>query len=430
MMKKYLSLLFFIFPYFLGAQTLTADDALQIALKNNFDILVSKNQSASDSILDSRGEAGMLPTLSLNGGVGLNQNNIHQKYANGNDFIAHNAGGNNVNSGIALSWTLFDGSKMFVTKQKLDQINILGEYQFKTQVLNTTYDVLLSYYDIVKQKQQLAATNEILKYNEQRVTITQNRFDSGLGPKTDLLQAMIDMNVQKENLVNETMALDQSKRKLNSYLARDVNTPYEVIDSIPLSPLTDRTALEQKMYAANPTLLAFKTQIEISKLSMRETRSQYFPKVALNAGYNFNRNENTAGFSLYNQAYGWQTGLTFSIPLYQGGKTNRQVEVAQLDIESSEFQLQQASVEASLELQNAFSVYDAQTKNLGFEKENKTMAEENMQLALERLRLGKGTALEVAQAQSTLSSTLFRLTGIEYEVKSAEINVHRQAADL
>jgi outer membrane protein len=101
-----------------------------------------------------------------------------------------------------------------------------------------------------------------------------------------------------------------------------------------------------------------------------------------------------------------------------------------LDIASSEFRFQQANLSASLALQSALAVYDAREQAVALEKENETMSRENMTLALERLRLGQGNALEVAQAQSTLASSLFRVSAFNYEMKSAEINVRRQAAVL
>src|SRR5665213_2902522 len=168
MMKKYFFLLLF-FSRFLSAQTiLTADDALHIGLKNNFDILIAKNQAEADSILNTFGEAGMLPTLSLNATTVFNDNDIHQKYSSGSEITKKNVSGNNINPGIALNWTIFDGTKMFVTKNKLDQIEMLGDFQFKAQVLNTTSDILLAYFDLVRQKEQLSATNEIIKYNVER----------------------------------------------------------------------------------------------------------------------------------------------------------------------------------------------------------------------------------------------------------------------
>src|SRR5665213_389093 len=350
MMKKYFFLLLF-FSRFLSAQTiLTADDALHIGLKNNFDILIAKNQAEADSILNTFGEAGMLPTLSLNATTVFNDNDIHQKYSSGSEITKKNVSGNNINPGIALNWTIFDGTKMFVTKNKLDQIEMLGDFQFKAQVLNTTSELLLA----------------------------------------------------------------DAKRNLNTILARDVNTIYDVADSIPIVAIPDRTQMEQKMYAANPTLLAFKTQIEISNLAYKETKTQYYPRIGFLAAYNFNQTENAAGFTLLNQAAGFQTGLTFSMPLYQGGNLNHQVQVAKMNVATSQIQFDQASLQSSLQLQNAFSIYDTNLQELELEKQNETMARENMELALERLKEGQGTALDVSLAQSTLASALFRLSGFEY----------------
>lgn len=430
-MKKHFLFFVLVIPVLMTGQTLlSADDALKIGLKNNFEILIAQNEQQADSILNTWGEAGALPSLWLNAGVGKNSNNIHQQYSNGNEIISNNAGGQNLTAGIALSWTLFDGAKMFVTKHKLEQIELLGYYNFRASVLDVTANILLSYYDIVRQQQQIDATDEIIKLNEERVKITEARFKSGLSPKTDMLQSKIDLNVQKENRINLTVLLSQAKKDLNNLLARDVKTEFTVADTIMLSPLLDRAELEHKMYAGNPSLLAFKSQMEISKLAYREARTQYFPKLTLNAGYNFGRTESSAGFSLYNQSYGWSTGLVLSMPLYQGGNVNRDVKIAKLDIQSSEFRMYQANLTASLALQTALSVYDARLEALALETENEKMSRENMNLALERLRLGQGNALEVAQAQATLASSLFRVSAFNYDMKAAEINVRKQAAVL
>lgn len=430
-MKK-LFLLVALFPLALMAQNgvLTADDALKIGLKSNYDIIVERNNASADSILNSPGEAGMLPTVAATGGITINQNNIHQRYSNGNDIVANGAQTQIFTGGVLLNWTLFDGTKMFVTKEKLGVIQAQGEYQFRSQVLNSSAAILLAYYDIVRQKVKLNAINEVIKANEERLRITQAKNTSGLGPKTDANQAKIDLNTQQENKLLQEEALAIAKRNLNALLAREVNTAFDVIDSIPEGPLPDRQQLEQKMYASNPDLLVFKSQVDIQRLTMRENRTQYFPRLNAQAGYNFNRNENSAGFSLYNQSYGWQTGLTLTIPIYQAGRVRRSVEVASLDLQSAEAQLAQQNLQQSLQLQNWFSNFDMKVKMITLEKENVQLARENMQVSLDRLRLGQGTALEVQLAQVTLSNTLVRLADLQYEMKTADINLHRLAADI
>ncbi|HEU4717641.1 MAG TPA: TolC family protein [Bacteroidia bacterium] len=412
------------------AQVMTPDDALQAGLKNNFDVIIAKNAAEADSIMNSPGEAGMLPTVSLNGSFGVNQNSIHQKYANGNEFTANNAGSNSLTSSVSLSWTLFDGTKMFVTKHKLETLQMQGEYEFRSQVLNTSASILTSYYDIVRQKQKLNAIDEVIKANQQRLDITETRFTSGSGPKTDYNQAKIDLNVQLENRLVQAEALSESKRTLNNLLARDVNTSFDVIDSIPEGALPDRQQLEQKMYASNPDLLAFKAQVDVTKFEVREARSQYFPRLGVQAGYSFSQNQNSAGFSLYNQSNGPTAGVTLAFPIYQAGKVKRQVAVSTLDVNSAEMQFARANLEASLQLQNGLSTYDLKAQSIVLEKENVSLARENMQMALDRLNLGQGTAFEVQQAQITLSSSLSRLSDLQYEMKAADISVHRIAADL
>ncbi|HTF03449.1 MAG TPA: TolC family protein, partial [Bacteroidia bacterium] len=299
----------------------------------------------------------------------------------------------------------------------------------RMQVLNTVSDVLSAYYNVVRQKQQLIATDEIMAFNQERVKITESRLAGGLGAKPDVLQAKIDLNVQKENRIQLQLDFSAAQHALNALLARDVLTTFDVSDSIPLKPLANRAELESKMISSNPALLAMRTQLNIANLEYRETRSLYYPRVIGTAGYNFTRSQNTAGFTLYNQTYGWNAGLTLSMPLYTGGMIKRQTQLRRIDIANADFRMQQYANNTRLALHNALEQYDAGTASLELELENEKMARENMNLTLERLRLGQGTALDVAQAQATLSATLFRLSGLRYQVKIAEINVHRQAAD-
>ncbi|HTL80847.1 MAG TPA: TolC family protein [Bacteroidia bacterium] len=428
-MKKFLCL-FLLTPIFISAQVLQPEDALRIGLQNNYNIVIAKDAMQADSILNAAGEAGMLPTVSLAGGLGINQNNIHQKYANGNEFISPNAGTNTLNASVLLNWTLFDGTKMFVTKEKLSDQQLYGTLGYRTEVLQTSASILLAYYDVIRNKQKLNAVNEVITQNTERLKINEVRMSSGLGAKTEVNQAKIDLNGANEEKFSAGELLDEAKRKLNTLLARDVNTAFDVPDSVADRPSPQLAALTQKMNSANPDLLALKTQVDISKLVLRESRTAYYPKLSAQAGYNFLHTENTAGFSLYNQSYGWQTGLTLSVPLYQAGKTKRQVEVSRLEVTDAESRLQQATLEANLELQNAFSLYTAKSEMIKLEKENAALARENMQLALERLRDGQGTALEVQQAQITLSTTLSRLADLQYELVESDIDLHLIASDL
>lgn len=430
MIKKFLTGIPILFALNTQAQMLTAEDAVKISLQNNFSIQVAANNAAEDSIRNSPGAAGMLPSVYVLGGISKTQNNLRQQFTNGNEIISPNAGGTNVNAGVALDWTLFDGTKMFVTKDKLEQIQLIGTYMYRMQVISTSADVLIAYYDAVRLKAQIKATDEVIRYNEERVKITDSRLKSGLGPKTDLLQAKIDLNNQKQIRLELVLALNNAKQYLNTLLARDVLTQFEVSDSIPVTALENRAELEQKMYSNNPSLMVFDAQRKVTALTYRENRTQYSPQIVGHAGYNYNRNQNTAGFTLYSQTYGWNAGLTFSMPIYSGGALRRQDQINRIEMETADLNYESAKLSAKLVLLQSLSNYDSQRLSLALEEENEVLAKENMNLSIERLRLGQGTALEVAQAQATLANVLYQLAGLQFDVKISEIDVHRQAADL
>src|SRR6266568_3210474 len=114
-----------------GAQLLTSEDAVSIALKNNFDILVARNDADIDKINNTVGNAGMLPSVAITGTDNYSINNTHSEYLDPTTptLSKSNVHSNSFNAGGFLNWTLFDGGKMFITKKRLNEIEALGELQ-------------------------------------------------------------------------------------------------------------------------------------------------------------------------------------------------------------------------------------------------------------------------------------------------------------
>ena len=157
---------------------LTLEQAVSKALSKNYDIQISRNNADINKVNNTAGNAGMLPGVTISATDSYSKIDLAQKLSNGTDINKSNASANNLSSSAALGWTVFDGFKMFVTKRKLSEIEKLGEIQFKEQVIQTVYDVTVAYYNLVKQKQQLASLQEVINYNRERVKILQTSFSA------------------------------------------------------------------------------------------------------------------------------------------------------------------------------------------------------------------------------------------------------------
>jgi len=214
----FLFLFLFFSPMLPAQKIITVDEAIATALNNNYGIRIARSQADINKLNNTAGNAGMLPEVSLTGSDKYALNDNYQKFSAGNDATNPSLSSNAINAGVALSWTLFDGGKMFITKNKLNEIEAQGEILFRENVLQTVYDVVASYYDVVKQKQQLVSINEAMRLNEERVKISSTSFDAGLAPKTDMLQAKIDLNVYRENAILQLSAIEAAKRSLYQLL--------------------------------------------------------------------------------------------------------------------------------------------------------------------------------------------------------------------
>jgi outer membrane protein len=409
---------------------LTADSAAAIALKNNFDIRIARTTADISKRNNTAGNAGMLPEAGITATDAYSLGRVSQHYSDGTSVVNPNANSNSLSAGIALNWTLFDGGKMFVTKRKLNEIEVLGEIQFRNQVMQTLYDVYAGYFNVVKQKEQLQAIREVIRFNQERVDLLQASFNAGLAPKTDLLQAKIDLNVYQENAISQLAVILAARRQLNQLLSRNSEYPFEVIDTIILDYHPDKKELAQKLFSTNPLVLSTQKQVEVARLGVNEFKALQLPSVNFSAGYDVLHSDIATGTIRMNDSYGPQAGATLSIPLYQAGNIRRQIAIARLQLESARVTFESSKLQVNTQLQIALTEFDNQLQLLQIEKDNFALARENLTISIQRLRLGQTTALEVRQAQESFQQSLTRLTDFGYASKVAEIKLKQLMAAL
>ncbi|MCX6280388.1 MAG: TolC family protein [Bacteroidetes bacterium] len=415
----------------LSAQSLmSVEDAVGIALKNNYDVSIARNNADVAKVNNTLGNAGMLPNFTVTGTDNYSVNNVYLNPSSGSAITSSAGKSNSFNAGAALTWTLFDGTKMFITKNKLTQIEKLGEIQFRDMVMQTVYSVNVAFYQVVVQKQQLIAIRDVMAYSLERVKILQKGYDAGIAHKNDLLQAKIDLNVNREAEIDQLNNIRNSKRALNQVIARDPETEFEVADSIPLNYQPDPVDLMNKLYVNNTSVLSYQKQVDIAKLSLGEFKTYRLPKLNFVAAYNFQQSDNSASNILTNRTYGPLVGGSLVIPVYQAGNALRQVKAAKIQLQTSQYSLENVKLQVNTELKTALTDFDDQKTLLGIEKDNLTLAKENLRISLERLRLGQTTALEVRQAQESYANSLARFYSFEFNLKVAETRLKQLVAGL
>lgn len=433
-MKKKLKLLLlsWLISSITVAQTvkLTVEEAIQIAIEKNFDVVIEKNTQQISVINNNWGTAGLLPNINLNGTTGIASNNLEQKLSTGTVIKRNGAILRNINAGLAVSWRIFDGMRMFAAKNRLEELEKLGELNFRRQVNVTAFDVIAVYYQIVQLNQQKKAFQETIKFFEERKQIAESRFTIGTAPKTDFLQAQVDLNQQKGNLLTIENNIRITKANFNQLLSRTPETVFDVQDVIQTDAAFSFTSLQQKAQTDNYDLLLAKSNLVVFMQQKREIMSQRLPSVTLNGNYNFSQSKNDAGFSLYNRNIGPNGNVAVTIPLFQGGNIKRQEKVADINIKNQQLVIDQLKNQVNTSLVTAYYNFQNALNLVDLEKSTLKLIEENNIIATERFRKLAITSLELRQVQLDYINGQTRYINALYMAKLAEAEMKLLAGDL
>jgi outer membrane protein TolC len=412
---------------------LTLEEAIATALQYNYDIILSKNDSAVAALDYSYRNAIFLPRLNGNVGTTWNQNNQKQDFANGTKREG-DVKTNNLVGSLTLSWTLFDGGKMFVTRDKAEDLVRLGELGIKDQVINTVATVINTYYDIVRQKQQLKAIEEQMSISQTRVDLSQRKLDIGVGAKPDVLQSKVDLNAQKAAQLRQLTLILQLKETLNQTMNVAPNSGYDVSDSIPINPDILLGDIQNNIENTNTSLQVLKKNIDIANFIVRERKAERFPIVSFNSAYNINRTNNDVALNpalpLFNRNRGYNYGLTATIPILNNKNTQRLIRQAELNVQYQKLIYENQKSLINLGVYNAFQDYLLQKAALELEEANILLAKENVSIILETYRLGQATYLQLREAQKSLEDAYNRLIAARYNTKVAETELLRLKGDL
>jgi len=420
-----------IFGVSLSAQdTLTLDRAIKIGLENNYTIRTAKNESEIASNNNSPGNAGMLPSVDANGSGSKSQTSSKQQYITGETIDRNGAKSTSYNAGVQLNWTIFDGFDMFITKKKLSELESLGEASARQAVENSVAQIVDAYYNIVRQQQTLQVLQEAKTISQDRMNIAETRQNLGSGSGLEYMQAKADYNADQSAFLKQQAVVNNAQVELNQLLARDVNTEFTVLDTIPLLPSLQLQALQQKAADMNSVLRQAQLQKQVAELNIKSLQAQRFPRIGLNAGYNYSHSESESGFLLSNQSRGYNYGLSLQFNLFNGFNHDRQVQNARISAKNSEIQISELQSQIDASLKQAYENYQNGLQLVQLEQENKSVARKTMDIASEKYRLGSITPLELKEAQRTYIQAESRLVEARYQAKSAETELLRLSGQM
>ncbi len=414
----------------LAQDKLSLNEAIKIALVNNYDLKISQNDFLIAENNVSLSNAGILPRVDFNVTDNNSILNTSQELSNGIIQERTNARNTNLAYGPVLSWRIFDGFGMFARYNQLEEFEKLGEQNFRISIQNTIAQISSSYFDVIQQNKQIEALNSAIEISKIRLKNSQSRFEIGRAAKLEVLAAKVDLNTDTTNLLRQQNQLKATKILLNQLLARNPETEFTVEDTIIVDKNMQLLDLQTNSQAQNPELLAAMANEQVAIYNRSQIRAGRYPQVNVSSGYNFNRSTSELGFARTSQARGLNYGFTATIPLFNGLLQKRNEKNATISLESAKVDRDRIKLAVLSQISIEYQTYSTNKELVALEEKNVEIARQNLQVSFDKFNLGSVAPLELREAQRNFVDATTRFSEAQFNLKLSEINLMQLSGQI
>ena len=420
-------------------ELLRLEDAIQIALENNYGILVARNEAQINANNAHPGAAGLLPTVSATAGANYSLGDSYIEFNSQEggqgpslpDIDVKGIGTNTLNGGVTMNYTVFDGMGNVNTYRVLKQSAKLSETQTQAIIEATISQIANTYYSVARMAESATTLGESLKISRDRVARAQNQVSFGSGNTLAVLNSEVDLNTDSSNLAVMQYNLDNAKRSLNALIGREIETEFTVSTQVSFS---ENMKLEELLAAAeenNASMRIAEYNRQISELNLRIAKASYMPVVGVNVGYNVNRLDNgPAGFFRIQRTNGLAVGASLNFPIFAANQRKVSVQNSQISVLNAQHRYSEARQNLERDLSNAWYTFQSTLTQLKLEQKSLESAGENFTRTEDAFKLGQATNTQFRAAQLNLQRVKDRINDLRYTAKLNEIELLRLSGQL
>jgi outer membrane protein len=403
----------------LQAQTkLTLEECIRIGLENN---LAIKNTQYQMDLEESRllqNRARMLPTLGF--GIGQSMNFGRSIDVNTNEFIEELFFSNGM--GLDLRAPIFNG---FNLKNQAKQIslNIKASMKDIESSRNLMRRNITTFYLQALANEELAKiADEQRNTTRQQMDLAQKRVAAGVANEIVVYELKAQLATESFNAVNARNNADMAKVSLFQQMNQpvDLSATLDANMTGVLEKANEQlrsSDLFSTAQAALPEVQAANLRIQGSDKAIEAARGNYLPSVSLNASYNafFSSTRSEDYFKQINATRNGSTGLSLSIPLFQGGSVRQQVNQAEINKQIAQNRLAETQNQLRRDIEEAVQNYNATLQQWNTAEEQVEAQSEAQRMQEKRFQAGTATTAEyilsrnnLLQAQGNLVSAKYR----------------------
>ena len=406
-----------------NAQTL--QELINVALANNYQIRILKNEAQVAANNNTMGNAGQLPTVSLDGAYSTSFNNTRQEFADGSIREGNNAKNTNVNLSVLANWTIFNGFSVYARKNQLNYLEQLGELNSKFYIEQTVSDIVMAYHQLAYETQLLKNYQQTLDISRFRLNLEQKRKEIGSSTAMAFGQALVDYQTDSIMLLNQQNTIKTLEIELNRILSNNLESEINITEGFTLLPIPAKEELSKMVESSNNQLEQQRLQELIAETELRMSKANRYPKIDLFAGYQYSKTFSEVGFFSSNQNYGPTVGVSVSFNLFNGGAINREIKNTKIFTENSQLTKQDVTQNINADVLKLYNEHVSLGERIILAKSNVATMQKVYETASEQLKKGAINGYDFRLTQLTLLNSELTLMQLQLASKAIEISLNR-----
>ena len=387
-------------------QTITFDEAINIALRQNTTLKQANNASALNSANVKQQRLSLLPDLRFNTTTGQNYG---RGFSEDEGRIIDQTT-QSMNAGVSSSLTLFNGLSNISNLRSAKLSEDAGERNVRRAEQTVAFTVASNFLALVQQQEQVGVQQENLRAQEAQEKQIQAYVNAGSRAISDLYQQQATVAAARSQLVNAERALELAKVDIIQALNLDprgnfVFTP-PALDTTTAnisSVSFNMDSLLTRALSQRSDLFAQQSAVSAAQQDVKAAKGGRWPALSLTAGYNSAYNSATSlGFyDQLNQRRGGSLTLGFSVPLFDRGTVDLATQKAEIAEDNARLDLKDRQQQIGLEVRRAYLDYVADKQQLDAAGAQLRAAQLALETSQQRYNVGAATLLEVTQARAT-----------------------------
>ena len=407
------------------AEELTIEDAIRIALENNYQLKQAENNLSFSETMVFSARADYLPSInsSFSGSRNVGRQFV-QEDASFDDRTTYG-----VNGSINTNLTIFDGFRNISNLRGAQAFKLSQEENLNRMRENIIFNTASRFLQVAVNEELLRISEATLEASTSQLEQIEAQVEVGSRPTVDLFN-------QEATVANDELAVIQNENALSVSIAQlmrvmqdetitDVQIQMPSSDELSLIPREmDLNEMVETALSVRSDYAAQEYAIIDNEMNMRIARSNLYPSLSANASISGRYSDqfvdpatgeaSAFGDQFFDQNVNRSIGLSLQIPIFNRWNNRTNLENAHIQLKNSRLELDNIRFQISEEVRQAFSDYRSLSKELESTERALIAAERAYETEQQRYEVGSTTLIELnlananfVQAQSNRIQTVY-----------------------